>query len=92
MDHAAPVDRPNRRGPNTSHPRPTQRVAGFCTTRTRNEMPVAIPPTIAKSGQSTPAAWRFGRAVRDLVAGAQQHRIRMIETWATVKESVAPSE
>ena len=38
------------------------RTVGFWTTITRNEAPVASPPTIANSGHSTPPATKFGRA------------------------------
>ena len=61
VDEPAPVDDIEEE-PGAIQPSPTQRVAGFWTTMTANEMPVAIPPKMAKSGQSTAPTRRFGRA------------------------------
>ena len=60
---------------------------------TRKEIAVAIPPRIAKTGQSTPPTRRFGRARpsnSSSVAGSMRNRT--IEACATVNEKVAPNE
>ena len=54
-------------------------------------MPVPSPPTIAKSGQSTPPTRRFGRARQ----GTSSSRLRTLSavtaTCAIVNESIAPN-
>ena len=55
-------------------------------------MPVAIPPSTAKSGQSTPPSRRFGRARYGSSSSAGFMRSLTIEAWATVNDSVAPNE
>ncbi len=67
-------------------------MAGFCTTMTSHETPVATPPTSANTGQSTPRARRFGRArnATSSASGGGRIRIRTSAACATVNESVAP--
>ena len=61
---------------------------------TRNEAPVAIPPRIAKTGQSTPPIMHVRpAAVEDVsVESFCFIRSRTSDACATVNESVAPNE
>ena len=61
-DDPSTVDRvADEAEPRSSRARPSA-SSEFWTTITRNDAPVASPPTIAKTGQSTPPTRRFGRA------------------------------
>ena len=51
---------------------PAQRVIGSCTTITSQAISVPIPPSTAKSGQSTPRTLRFGRALYGTSSAAKR--------------------
>ena len=57
-------------------------------------MPVAIPPTNAKTGHDDRADpdVRAARGTESRRSGPSRARSRMIDAWATVNDSVAPSE
>ena len=72
---------------------PTQRVVGFCTTMTRNEIP-GREPSDDREERPVDPAHSEGSAARGTEAPRRRvcMRRRTIDACATVNESVAPSE